>query len=453
VAANGYVSIQASPEGGDTIWALKDLSFEIRPGEMWGIIGRNGSGKSTLLKILSGITEPTDGRAEVRGRVGSLLEVGTGIHPELTGRENIYLSGTISGLSRREITQKFHAIVAFAELEKFIDTPVKHYSTGMHMRLGFAVASHLDPHVMLVDEALAVGDLQFQKKCRDHLKRLHRAGMTIVFISHAMEEIEDLCDYAIWLDKGLARAQGRCAGVTHAYLKEIHCEQLADSPEAELRTQAEAEAAAHISDGLKQELKEVIKLELRDELKAELDGEHKQDSIESPHEPRRWGSREVEIVGVRLYDAQGNEQRLFATGAEMIVELVYNAHDTIERPVFGIAISPREPTSQGAMFPCAGVSNSKWTNQIIPSIRPGRGTVRCSIPCLPFYKGYHYLDVCVHSELADVYYDYQENAYNFYVDPTGDLDSEGYLYLPAQWEYPDADANSAEHMVIIPDKK
>ena len=192
----------------DYIWALKDVSFEVKRGEVVGIIGRNGAGKSTLLKVLARITEPTEGYAEVRGRVGSLLEVGTGFHPELTGRENIYLNGAILGMRKAEIDRKFDEIVAFAEIEKFMDTPVKFYSSGMYVRLAFAVAAHLDPEILLVDEVLAVGDAAFQKKCLGKMGEVAGEGRTVLFVSHNMGAIQNLCDWAICLAQGTIIACG-----------------------------------------------------------------------------------------------------------------------------------------------------------------------------------------------------------------------------------------------------
>ena len=186
----------------DTFWALKDVSFEVKRGEVVGIIGRNGAGKSTLLKILAKITEPTEGRVELRGRVGSLLEVGTGFHPELSGHENIYLYGAILGMDRWEVTRKFDEIVAFAELEKFVDTPVKRYSSGMYMRLAFAVAAHLEPEILLVDEVLAVGDAQFQKKCLCKMEDISSEGRTVLFVSHNMAAIRHLCTEAVYIKEG-----------------------------------------------------------------------------------------------------------------------------------------------------------------------------------------------------------------------------------------------------------
>jgi lipopolysaccharide transport system ATP-binding protein len=202
----------------EMIWALKDACFEIKRGEVVGIIGRNGSGKSTLLKVLSRITEPTSGFAEVHGRVSSLLEVGTGFHPELTGRENIYLNGAILGMRRVEIEQKFDEIVAFAEVEKFIDTPVKHYSSGMYLRLAFAVAAHLEPDILMVDEVLAVGDLNFQKKCLNKMGEVGRHGRTVLFVSHNMPAITRFCERAILLNEGHVLQDGSPHYVVSAYL-------------------------------------------------------------------------------------------------------------------------------------------------------------------------------------------------------------------------------------------
>ena len=203
----------------DTIWALKDVSFEVKQGEVLGIIGRNGAGKSTLLKILTGITAPTSGQIKAKGRVASLLEVGTGFHPELTGRENIYLNGAILGMKRVEISRKFDEIVAFSEVEQFIDTPVKRYSSGMYVRLAFAVAAHLDPEILLVDEVLAVGDVAFQKKCLGKMGDVARGGRTVLFVSHNMGAIRHLCPASIWLDSGGVRDSGATPRIVGSYLK------------------------------------------------------------------------------------------------------------------------------------------------------------------------------------------------------------------------------------------
>jgi lipopolysaccharide transport system ATP-binding protein len=209
----------------EEFWALKDVSFEIKQGDRVGIIGRNGAGKSTLLKILSRITEPTTGRISIKGRVASLLEVGTGFHPELTGRENIYLNGSILGMSKFEIKKKFDEIVAFAEVEKFLDTPVKRYSSGMYVRLAFSVAAHLEPEVLVVDEVLAVGDAAFQEKCLGKMENVGYSGRTVIFVSHNMDSIRRLCTSALYLKAGDLRESGLIEPIILKYLDQFHCEQ------------------------------------------------------------------------------------------------------------------------------------------------------------------------------------------------------------------------------------
>jgi lipopolysaccharide transport system ATP-binding protein len=209
---------QPAVEENQEFWALRDIDLEIDHGEVVGLVGRNGAGKSTLLKILSRIVKPTTGRAELRGRVGSLLEVGTGFHPELTGRENIFLNGAILGMSRREITRKFDEIIAFAEVERFLDTPVKRYSSGMYVRLAFAVAAHLEPEILIVDEVLAVGDQRFQKKCLGKMNEVSRHGRTVLFVSHNIAALVNLCSRAVLIDHGRIIADGEPRSVTAQYL-------------------------------------------------------------------------------------------------------------------------------------------------------------------------------------------------------------------------------------------
>jgi len=211
-------SLPADSGDNQFIWAIKDASFEIKQGEVVGMIGPNGAGKSTLLKLLTRIIEPTEGRGEIRGRVSSLLEVGTGFHPELTGRENVFLNGAILGMKKEEIKRKFDDIVAFSGVEKFIDTPVKHYSSGMNVRLAFAVAAHLDPENLMIDEVLAVGDAAFQKKCVGKMGEVARAGRTVLFVSHNMGAIRSLCDRVLWIEQGQIRMDGETSDVVSSYL-------------------------------------------------------------------------------------------------------------------------------------------------------------------------------------------------------------------------------------------
>lgn len=216
----GPFKSEPRPAESEEFWALKDVSFEIKVGEIVGLIGRNGAGKSTLLRILSEITEPTEGEAVLHGKVASLLEVGIGFHPELTGRENVYLNGAILGMTRRETRSKFDEIVQFAEVEKFLDTPVKRYSSGMYVRLAFAVAAHLDPDILIIDEVLAVGDLAFQQKCVRKIRNIREQGRTVIIVSHAMSTVTSLCERAIWLDQGKVKRVGPAVEVVTAYVDE-----------------------------------------------------------------------------------------------------------------------------------------------------------------------------------------------------------------------------------------
>lgn len=271
----------SSAEDPGILRALSEVSFEVRRGEVLGIIGRNGAGKSTLLKILSRITQPTSGRAVLRGRVASLLEVGTGFHPELTGRENIYLNGAILGMKKLEIKSRFDEIVAFAEVERFIDTPVKRYSSGMYVRLAFAVAAHLDPEILIVDEVLAVGDAGFQKKCLGKMTEVAKGGRTILFVSHNMGAVQNLCQRAIWLKDGQVRYDGTSGETVNSYL-------------ASLR---DADAA----------------------LVAES----------------RSGNLKIEKV-VTL-NSSGEPTASFRTGDQLIIDLHYNATEPVQRPNFWIS--------------------------------------------------------------------------------------------------------------------
>jgi lipopolysaccharide transport system ATP-binding protein len=259
-----------------TIWALKDVSFEVRKGEIVGIIGSNGAGKSTLLKILSRITKPSGGRAEIYGTLGSLLEVGTGFSGELSGRENIYMNGAILGMKKAEIDRKFDAIVDFSGVEKFIDTPVKHYSSGMQVRLAFSVAAHLEPEILLIDEVLAVGDASFQKKCLGKMGDVAQAGRTILFVSHNMEAIRGLCYRGIWFRDGMIQADGNVGDVVQAYLESL-------------------------SEGI------------------------------FSYENREYG---FVIEKVVLKNEEGKETRQFSPGEDMVIEIWFNARTRVEKPYF-----------------------------------------------------------------------------------------------------------------------
>ena len=333
---------QPSPDN-ETIWALKDVSFEVEHGEVLGIIGRNGSGKTTLLKLLSRITEPTEGYAEIKGRVGSLLEVGTGFHPELTGRENIYLNGAILGMKRAEIDQKFDEIVAFSEIEKFLDTPVKRYSSGMYVRLAFAVAAHLEPEILLVDEVLAVGDAAFQKKCLGKMGDVAHEGRTVLFVSHNMAAISGLCERALLLENGQNSAEGAVHDVVSRY-----------------GTLLQGTRGGDLSS-------------VRD----------------------RGGSGAVRMSGIRWVDVRGNELSVLQSGQALALEIAYSAG----RPILNLSflVGIYDLMSRRVLFLDSLESGG------LPQTLPAKGLVRCIIEKLPLPPGIYHANLAalVGGELAD----------------------------------------------------
>lgn len=367
------------------IWALKDVSFDVQPGEVVGIIGRNGAGKSTLLKVLAEITSPTEGEVEIVGRVGSLLEVGTGFHPELTGRENIFLNGAILGMTRAEIKRKFDEIVAFAEVEKFIDTPVKWYSSGMHVRLAFAVAAHLEPEILLVDEVLAVGDAQFQKKCMGKMGEVARGeGRTILFVSHNMAAVEALCGRCVLLNNGRIAALGETDKVIAEYLKS-------------------AEAGR------------VERFDLRE------------------HAGRRKGSRVI-MTAAETLDTDGAPTSTIPCYGTLGIRVHFDAGDKAVRPVLGVAVK----TFMGA--PLFAVDNE--TIPGLPLERDIRkGTVTCFLDKLPLMPGTYQVDLYFRDSRELVCPDVVYEALSFEVLPSDVFGSGklphatfGPLLHPARWK-------------------
>ncbi|MBA2732943.1 MAG: ABC transporter ATP-binding protein, partial [Acidobacteria bacterium] len=321
-----------------TMWALKDVSLDIMPGEVVGIIGCNGAGKSTLLKTLSRVTDPTAGRIEIYGRVGSLLEVGTGFHPELTGRDNIYLNAAILGMKRAEIVRKFDEIVAFAEIERFIDTPVKRYSSGMYVRLAFSVAAHLEPDVLLIDEVLSVGDMAFQKKCLQKISQMKNQSSAIVIVSHNMIAVKAICERVILLSQGQVDASGLADDVVPLYEKLM--------------------------------LESVKPDEVADEVEE--------------------GMGHIRIKAIRLVDEQGNEQRAFETGKGLKVIIEYIATEKVENVIAYAAI--RRPDD----FICMGTS-TKLEDVMLPQLH-GPGTIELEIPELLVIPGYYIMDVTFYDQ-------------------------------------------------------
>jgi len=329
------------------IWALKDVSFEIKHGDAVGIIGRNGAGKSTLLKILSRIAEPTSGFARIHGRLASLLEVGTGFHPELTGRENIFLNGAILGMGRAEIGRKFDAIVDFAEIERFVDTPVKYYSSGMYVRLAFSVAAHLEPEILLVDEVLAVGDAAFQKKCLGRMGDIARQGRTILFVSHNMGAVESLCSRVVWIDGGRVRMDGPVRETIGAYLT----------------------SSMRIS---------------RDIGVAQM--------------PRVTGGKDIRLVGFELLDEHGAECCNFRYGQSIAMRFHVRILDP-RRRYFAIEWTIVTATGERVLY-----GSSSPQGQLLISPDGENSTIECYIPELQLAKGTYFVNCLLslpHQERID----------------------------------------------------
>lgn len=371
----------------DVIWALQDVSFEAQKGEVVGIIGRNGAGKSTLLKILTRVTRPTTGIAQIRGRSTSLLEVGTGFHRDLTGRENIYLNGTMHGMTRREIDARFDRILEFAEIEQLIDTPVKRYSSGMYVRLAFSVAAHLEPDVLLTDEVLAVGDAEFQKKCLGRMREVAGGGRTVVFVSHNRAAIASLCTRALWLDGGLLRQDGEVDSVLSSYYAS-----LADPDEMRL---------------------------------AELG---------------RRGDGRLRITDVRFLDRNGDPVATLSAGEDILIAMRYEAAD--ERPIPSVTAMIFIDSGFGGRV--AMLSN-QFTGERLDGLPP-RGELLCAIPRLPLNEGMYVCSfkIKVVGALADYIVDavsFTVEASRFYPTRRHPTRDSGPLLLEAEWSAAEASTN------------
>jgi ABC-type polysaccharide/polyol phosphate transport system ATPase subunit len=379
---------------GEVFEALKGVSFDVAAGTTFGIIGRNGSGKSTMLKLIAGIGKPTAGSVQVRGRVSALIELGAGFHPEISGRENVFINGMMLGLSKRDIARRFDEIVAFAGLEDFIDAPVKTYSSGMYMRLGFAVAINVDPDVLLVDEVLAVGDEAFTHKCFDRLAEFRRRGRTILLVTHALDLVTRFCDEALWLDAGIVRGQGDPRRVVDEYLIDV--------ARAEDAAFGRREAAVAVSAEAVQAPAAFA------ESPADLDG-----PASAPDPPDmfkaaegRWGTREAEIVAVQFLRADGTAAHVFQSGDGVDIRLNVRAHQRLTDFVVGIGI-----------FNAAGVC-CYGTNTSIEGAEPhelsGDAEVTFHVDRLDLIEGTYKLDVAVHRQNGAPY-DYHRLLHTFRV--------------------------------------
>jgi len=374
-------------DGKDSIWALNGLSFAAQEGEVVGIVGRNGAGKSTLLKILSRITYPTRGSVNVRGRVAALLEVGTGFHEELTGRENVYLNGSILGMRKREVDLQFDKIVAFSGIEKFIDTPIKRYSSGMRLRLGFAVAAHLNPDVLIVDEVLAVGDAEFQKKCVTAMEGLRGTGRTVLFVSHNLAAVEHLCSRAIWIDGGKIRQDGEPKNVIEAYMGQYAGGQ---------------SSGTDLDEGL-----------------------------------HRTGSGEIRFTRIEYLNMDGTPRGITRSGDDLVIRLHYRAEKTMRDVNFGILLF----TQMGTLL----TWTSNWHHgKLIPSLSPGDGYVDLEIDSLNLVPGTYAFSLWLTGEDQKVL-DKIETGLALDVEVSDVyncgrvLESKwGTIYFPQRWKIPES---------------
>jgi len=355
----------------EEFWALKGIDFEVPTGSTFGVIGSNGSGKSTLLKVMAGILVPEKGSVKIDGRVSALLELGAGFHPELSGHENIYLNGAILGLTKKEIAARYDDIVEFAGLADFIDTPVKNYSSGMFVRLGFAVAAHVEPEVLLIDEVLSVGDESFQRRCAEKIDEFRRDGRTIVFVSHGLGQVEQLCQDVAWIDKGDLKMIGPAAEVISAYQGDSH--------------QAER-----------------------------VEGE----------QGSRWGSGEAQIVGVSLIDAEGNYGALLTTHERATINVDVTAHTPLQDTVVVVRI---DSLSGATVWETSTRRNGRTIGLI-----DGPASVKIAIPSLPLLEGVYDLTVGIMDSTEVHPYDFWERRIRFEVRQFKSYDT-GLVSIPAEW--------------------
>jgi ABC-type polysaccharide/polyol phosphate transport system ATPase subunit len=393
-------------------WPLRDISLTLARGESVGIIGPNGSGKSTLLKVIAGIFEPTSGEVVVKGRVASLLELGAGFHPDLTGRENIFLNGSVYGLGRQEMRQRLEPIIEFAELGDFIDVPIKHYSSGMYVRLGFAVAIHTEPDVLLVDEVLAVGDQAFQQKCIDRIYDLRQNGISIMLVSHNLSDVARLCDRAVWLQDGECRIEGSAMGVVQQYMQfanERYRQQLVEHSDPNKSATA-AQRQGHSTET---------------QMAMPAGGFPDGEAHSQPQTSRRYGSREIEIVDVQFLDMAGQPTEVFQTGQPFVARMCYRTHKQVAEPAFGIAIY--HPNGLNMIGP--NTRHSGYSTRDVPA----NGAIDFIIDNLPLLAGRYEFTAAVYDYSLVHPYDHHERMYSFVVQSDKLSELFGSLYFPCRW--------------------
>jgi ABC-type polysaccharide/polyol phosphate transport system ATPase subunit len=421
----------------EPFWALRDVSFAVERGETLGLIGHNGSGKSTCLKLLTRILQPTSGRLTVQGRVSALLELGAGFHPELTGRENVYLHGSVLGLSRREVAKTFDDVVAFAELQRFIDVPVKFYSSGMYVRLAFATAINVNPDILLIDEVLAVGDQSFQTKCLRRVHEMKEQGVTIVFVSHGLDSVMSLCDRAIWLDDGVLRDDGMTDVVLRRYLQDLSDnaaviatqEVGASAPEVELQPVGVPAyyAGNDAPDGAHAAGNGYSNVVAASEPSPATAGQQA-DATPQADGPARWGTRELEITEVQFVDRAGQISNTLTTGEPATVILRYRADRRIPSPVFGVAFHRADGLHISG-------TNTLLARMVLGDVQ-GDGEVYYRVAALPLLEGSYYLSVAAHSADNSATYDYQRMSHPFSViRDQATTGHEGVVHIPASWRH------------------
>lgn len=365
----------------DDFYALRDVTLDVPPGKTFGLIGHNGSGKSTLLKLIAGIHRPTAGTVTANGRVSAMLELGAGFHPELSGRDNVYLNGAILGMSRRQVAGAMGSIVEFSGLQEFIDTPVKVYSSGMYVRLGFAIAVNLDPEILIIDEVIAVGDEEFQRRCFDHLHGLRRRGVTIVLVSHSLGLVQTLCDEVAWLDRGELREVGPAGHVTQAYLREVN--------EAELQGRGEATVGDVLA------------------------------------ESSRGGTHEIVITRVEFLGPGGREGNRLIAGQPVRFRIHYAAREPVERPVFGIGIYTENDTYVTG-------DHTRMHDLDLGTIS-GEGHVDLEFEALGLNPGSYVMTAAVADWSLAHQYDVWDHAFELRVRPGGAPEYHGLVRLDARW--------------------
>ncbi len=383
----------------ETFQALRNVSFSVPKGCTYGVIGSNGSGKSTLLKCVAGITRPTEGEVKVDGRISALIELGAGFHPEISGRENIFINGIMLGLTKKEILRRFDEIVDFAEMQDFIDAPVKTYSSGMYMRLGFAVAIHVDPEVLLVDEVLAVGDQGFTHKCLDKFSEFRRRNKSILLVTHSLDLVEKFCDEAHWLDKGVSKGEGDPKRVVAAYVINVEDSEeneLAKAESARVAAAASAPIEAPTEPGATTDASEEVPLKPVDEADGPKDGFKATEG--------RWGTREIEITQVTISGPDGETGHVFQSGDAVQVRMAVTAKEPTTDFVFGLGLFNADGV-------CVYGTNTSL-EEFQPTAIAGDGVVTFDIDSLDLVEGTYRLDLAAHK--VDGYpYDYHRLLYTF----------------------------------------